>query len=162
MANNPSDPESASMEVSETKLVNFAEKTKFDISKVIKAPPLPGIPGLLSLELRKNNLELLSPDLSLLVGSDGTWNGNAPSFRFKNTVTGTEYSHLSEVPGLKESTIRDLSFKMETAFIPNFVSFLKTLNLQNIEVQNIFELDPNQLLTVSEGYKVLLRRPLDG
>ena len=149
------------MEVSETKLVNFAEKTKFDISKVIKAPPIPKPGGRLFFNLNQNKLELISPDLSLLVGPDGVWNGAAPTFRFKDTKTGEIYSGLSEVPRLDESALRDIGSQMTSDFVPSFEAFLGTLTPQNTRTENIFQLDPNQLLSVSEGFKVILHHPLD-
>ena len=155
------------MEVSETKLVNFAEKTKFDVSNVIEAPPMPGIPGFLLLELRKNKLELLPPDLTALISEDGTWNGTEPNFRYgqlddNGNPTGVVYNGLAEVPRLSGSTVRDLEGMVENDFSPAFIeNFLKTLNSQNAKIENIFQLDPNQLLTVSGGYKEVLRRPLD-
>ena len=153
------------MEVSETKLVNFAEKTKFDVSNVVKAPPPPVPTGLLFLELDKHGLELVNPDLSPLLGEDGVWTRNKdpdPTFRFKDTKSGNIYASLAEVPGLKDSPVRDITNLIDSDFVPGFEDFLGTLNRQNTEIENIFHLDPNQFLSRSESYKVLLRRPLRG
>lgn len=162
VANNPTNPEAASMEVTDTRLVNLPEKTKFDISKVVKAPPLPKPGGGLFLKLNQYHLELVNPDLGLLIGPNSTWNGVAPSFRFKDTKTGAIYSGLSAVPGLDPATLEDIETKLRYFITVDWTPFLGTLSPQNVQVENIFQLDPNQLLTVSGGYKVLLRRSLEG
>lgn len=142
------------------------EKTKFQVSKVISAPNPPTPSSSLRYQLGVNSLKLLSPDLGPLIGEDGTWNRTEPSFRFERldssgNPTGTIYNSLAEVPGLDEDLIINLNARVEDEYTQNFKdNFLSTLNSQNTEVQNIFQLDPNQLLTRSEGYKVLLRRSL--
>lgn len=154
------------MVVTDTRLVNLPEKTKFQVSKVISAPNPPTPGGRLNDTLHANGLSLLSPDLGPLIGEDGTWNGTKPSFRFEEldeggNPTGVIYRSLAEVPDLTPEEIAIMDSMVSGEFTTHFENtFLTTLNSQNTEVQNIFQLDPNQLLTRSEGYKVLLRRSL--
>ena len=84
MANNPSDPEAASMEVSETKLVNFAEKTRFDVTSEFKFPD-PSEGGGVGDDLAVLGLTLVPPDISTLQNSNGTWIGS-PRTSFVRTV----------------------------------------------------------------------------
>ena len=154
MANNPGDPEAASMEVSETKLVNFAEKTKFDVSGDIVAPPPPEPKSSLRDLLIGNSISLVSPDLASLLNSDGTWNLKPVVFAFEKD--GVVYPNLSDVPGL--SGTAEARFRPEMrAFKNSWTADLK--NRKPSQKSEIFQLDPNQLLSISEGFKVLLRRP---
>lgn len=56
-----------------------------------------------------------------------------------------------------------LQLMVENDFTPAYIdNFLRGLTPQNTQAETIFQVDPNQLLSVSGGYKVLLRRPLGG
>ena len=163
VANNPGDPEAASMEVSETKLVNFAEKTKFDVKATVKRDSDPPSTGLFELELGRKGISLVKPALENLLGDDGTWNSLPVNFKFvhtdQSTKVTTTYSKLSDIPSLKPEELRDLS-RGRDALLERWESFLIGLKPQNQGDVSVFELEPNQLLTVSNEYKVLLRRPV--
>ena len=155
MANNPSDPEAASMEVSETKLVNFAEKTQFDVTSEFSFPPLDPN-GQLARALNSVGATIVYPeDISNIQNPDGTWNGSIPNYQF--VKDDNLYSSIEDVPGataldsakvtkgLSEYTIDDVSRAL--------------VSHQGTGSVKVFQLDPNQLLTVSAGYKILLKRP---
>ena len=169
VANNPSDPESASMEVSETKLVNFAEKTKFDLSSEITGPKVEDVKGPLldtldSLRLGGHQLDLIYPDIPPLLRDDGTWDTTRPPvFKFSyvdpTTKIASIYDSADEIPNIgpfDKVELRNGLSNFRTYWEQNFLSDLRTQNSQ----MSVFQLDPNQLLTVSSGFKVLLKRPL--
>ena len=151
------------MEVSETKLVNFAEKTKFDVSSEITGPTVQQFGGFYEERLTDNGLTLVYPDIAQLLKPDGTWdNTKSPVFRFshRDPVTGVEtvYDALDQIPGISPVIAAGLE-RGQDAFVEKWEDFLKTLG-PDTKVIPVFELDPNQLLSVSGGYKTLLRRPL--
>ncbi len=157
VANNPSDPESASMEVSETKLVNFAEKTKFDVVSEFVFPPIPA-GGALDNRFSQLGVEIVYPnDVSEIVKPDGTWNGQVPSFGYvKGAVT---YNSLSDIPGISGTDLawimKGLVDYTEGDVAPKLPEYFG----KSLET-SVFQLDPNQLLTVTGGYRAVLRRPL--
>ena len=157
MANNPGDPESASMEVSETKLVNFAEKTKFDVSSELK-PPAPKLDAGHRDALADAGIEMVLPDLSTVLSKDGTWNQQAlPALRYTVTDSSTVYDSLADVPhltGVQRFRLEEGEQEYADAVRAALLALPPSSTVQ------IFQLDPNQLLTVSSGVKVLLRRPL--
>ncbi|HIB67723.1 MAG TPA: hypothetical protein EYO33_22150 [Phycisphaerales bacterium] len=147
------------MEVSETKLVNFAEKTQFDVTSTISYETFEAYSGA-SNALAPKGIELIYPDVSSLLESDGSWNpSNRPVFRFLNTKTSEIYESLADVPDLAPSDILKAT-KGVTAYVDAvWIPMLKDFKERSKEVK-VFQLDPNQLLTVSSGFKVVLRRPL--
>lgn len=162
VANNPGDPEAASMEVSETKLVNFAEKTKFDVKAKVERDSDPPGGGLFELDLARRNVVLIKPDLQSLLTDEGVWNKEPVEFQFvfedpatKVTMT---VSRLSDVSILDSDELRNLA-RGHDNLVTNWEGFLKDLKPQVQGEVSVFKLDPNQLLSVSGGYKVLLKRP---
>ena len=158
VANNPSDPEAASMEVSETKLVNFAEKTRFDVTSEFKFPD-PSEGGGVGDDLAVLGLTLVPPDISTLQNSNGTWNGVVPNYRFSANDTGEIFNSLDEVPGLTKS--EDIRLTKGIALYNKQKVIPKLKGMVGDSSHSVFQLDPNQLLTVSSGYKVLITRPLE-
>ena len=158
VANNPGDPEAASMEVSETKLVNFAEKTKFDVSSEITKDDDPPQGGPFFDRLVGLGITLISPELDSLLKDDGTWNSAPVNFRFSKD--GVVYDSLQAIPALDPSIVSTLRLG-ESRHHDDWVDWLEDRKPLEPQQEAIFQLDPNQLLTVSEGYRVMLRRPLN-
>ena len=160
VANNPGDPEAASMEVSETKLVNFAEKTQFDVTSSLTNPVLPptrtGLYGRKLGLMERDGFTMVLPDINDYVGPDGTWTKETPVFKVE--YGGVIYDRPEDIPGIKDTVAEKLNFNIELAKSV-WTGKLDGLTPQTQNV-SVFQLDPNQLLTVSDGYKVLLRRPL--
>ena len=156
MANNPGDPEAASMEVSETKLVNFAEKTKFDVTSEFSFPPLDPS-GQVYSTLVKNGATLVFPrDVSSIQNPDGTWNGTLPAYRFLKD--GVVYSSFAELPGASGADSLKIT-KGLTQYTSGDVNQALIAHSSDTQKVQVFQLDPNQLLTVSSGFKVLMKRP---
>ena len=67
-------------------------------------------------------------------------------------------SRLSDVSILDSDELRNLA-RGHDNLVTNWEGFLKDLKPQVQGEVSVFKLDPNQLLSVSGGYKVLLKRP---
>lgn len=162
VANNPEHPEQATMEVTDTKLINLPEKTKFDVtttlSNPIAPPPRAGLYGRKLGLMEREGFTLVLPDINDYVGSDGLWTGETPTFKIE--YDGVIYDRPEDIPGLSTQTTDQLRGNMLHAEAV-WIGTLENLTPQT-RTETVFQLDPNQLLTVSEGYKVILRRSLPG
>ena len=161
MANNPGDPEAASMEVSETKLVNFAEKTRFDVSSFPTPPDPTDLGGGFGNTLLDNHITIVPPRIESLMNADGTWDKSKIVFQYSyedpDTHITTVHDTLAEISRLGTSD----RLRLESR-IGDFVALWEK-HLDDFPPSDeisVFQLDPNQLLTVSDGFKILLRRPL--
>ena len=167
VANNPSDPTAAGMTVTDAKLINLPEKTKFDVVGQVDLidPPPPPSGGSYARSLAILNSEgfsLIDPSMESLVEADMTWNRVTPEFKILVQSPGQPdqiYDNPDEIPGLTQTKIDSLALVVELTQ-RHWISELELLQPQQLDVQSIFQLDPNQLLTVSNGFKVVLRRPL--
>ena len=161
VANNPTTPQDATLSVIDSKIINLPEKTKFDVRGEVAAPKILTPGANFDLALRRNDLTLIQPDLSLLLKPDGTHNGVEPVFGFQDDTTGIVYASLAEVPGLEATgALSDLEDRV-AIYTNDFTIFLQGLEATQSD-ESIFQLDPNQLLTISQGFRVVWRRNLDG
>ena len=158
VANNPGDPEAASMEVSETKLVNFAEKTKFDVTSDFTWPRGTSI-DLVSDTLNQLSASLVLPeDISSIQNADGTWNGQTPAYKFEKG--GKVYGSINDIPGISAAEAIRVSTNLAEYTSEDVSNALLAQSGGSANVP-VFQLDPNQLFTLSKGFRVLIRRPLD-
>ena len=156
VANNPGDPEAASMEVSETKLVNFAEKTKFDVTSEYQYALLEkqGNADQLFVDY---GIAVIYPDVATLLAPDGSWDRSADStIRF--SAGGVIYESVDDIPVTEPAHSVDLKKAYGKYLKETWKPFLEGLGTKKEET--VFQLEPNQLLTVTSGFKVVLRRPV--
>lgn len=118
------------------------------------------------LEKDGHKIEVLSPDVQSLLKSDGSWDqSKSPSFKFSHTdsKTGvvTLYDSASEIPGVNMILASQIDREVGITKNKWITDFLPSLPLQGGSGIPVFQLDPNQLLTVTAGFRVLLRRPID-
>jgi hypothetical protein len=158
VANNVADPDKAGMTVTDAKLINLPEKTKFDVRGEVEKDDDSPQGGLFEDSLGDKSVTLIPPSLDTLLEDDGTWNGNPVSFKYEKG--GVVYESLDQVPGLG-GALADLQIG-EYRHQGEWEDWLKDQKPITNDQEVIFQLDPNQLLTVSGGYKIVLRRPLDG
>ena len=150
------------MEVSETKLVNFAEKTKFDVRSEFTFPQFQ--PSTQTAKaMSDTNSALVFPEIDTLLDSEGNWNGVEPVYRFSQLDADGKtqiYESFADIPGVEVSDelflTADLAKYTTEKLMPALGNKSETQQLK------VFELDPNQLLTISSGFKVILKRPRPG
>lgn len=157
VANNPENPEAASMEVTDTRLINLPEKTKFDISSEYEFDRLEGDSNAGQF-LNEFAITVIYPDITSLLGPDGEWDQSKDSaIRFRQN--GVLYDSVEGIPNIPPLKKTDLKKSVGQYIKAKWIPFLESLGSGEKKV-TVFQLDPNQLLTVSSGYKVVLRRPL--
>jgi len=167
VANNPNNPEAASMNVTDAKLINLPEKTEFDVvSEVapISPPPEPegGLYARKKAQLAAEGFSLVEPDMEPLLNPDGTWNNEPPVFKILVQKEGEPdriYDKPDDIPNMPTATLDRLTWSVDIS-VQHWEKELGLLPPQSSESISVFQLDPNQLLTVSGGFKVVLRRPL--
>ena len=150
------------MEVSETKLVNFAEKTKFDVSSDYSLPDFIAVGGE-SDALARLGVTIVFPGADELLEKDGSWNGVDPVYKYAfedEHGNITNYDNLSDVPDAKPSDVIKVTKALATYTTTKAIPSLRK-QVGNSGTISVFQLDPNQLLTVTSGFKVVLRRPLE-
>ena len=111
--------------------------------------------------LEDANLDLVYPATSSLMDSNGQWNQVAPIYRFRHSDENgivTLHEDLSTVSGLSDVDRAEV--------VKGLIKYTDDHVIPKLEVVNssttvsVFHLDPNQLLRLSSGFKVVLRRPL--
>ena len=107
-------------------------------------------------------MSLIYPEVPALLKPDGTWDeAKEPMFKFRYQVKDAEGNVISESIHDSLDDIPSASFRLKAKvgqFIEHWTDELRALRPR--ESVSVFQLDPNQLLSVSDGFKIVLRRPL--
>lgn len=166
IANNPTDPEKASVTVQDVTLVNQQEAVEFDLKFEVGQPEFPSVPGQVTLDLAAQRLEIIEPDINDFIDPrTGAYNGNPLVFKVKHTsVNGTitTYDSAAEASAnLGLGAQQALGFAEGWADA-NWQTVLDNLSSNDHQQVPLFQLDPNTLLSEAARVKVFFSRYHNG
>jgi len=158
LANNPDNPEAASINVEEVTLVNQADAATFDLQYEVGQPEFKSLPALTKLQLQNKGIQIVEPDINDFIDpATGGYNNQPLTFQVKYTPPGgptVTYNSIAEaMPNLPNEAKDALSFAEGWANA-NWQKVLDELSENGKQEVQLFQLDPNTLL--SEAARVKL------
>lgn len=162
IANGPgTDGDGSTTTVSDSRVLNFPDATKFD---VVGQQGLPNLPqqGQSWVRLAQNGISIPAPDVTEFQNPDGsfTWN---PALITVN-YGGQTYSDPND-PALQSQLSSTAKIALETGYssiIQAWEDFINGLEAPEQRETTVFRLDLNEFLTVAEKMKVVSWRTLNG
>lgn len=154
-ANNPTQPDKASIELSDVTLIEQTESQTFDLKTEVGAPEY-SVPFQAKRTLTQAGITIINPKTSEYLGPDGTYNGRPISFGVR-MADGTTYATVEEaLARIQDSQIlkalRDLEVFATTAWVRE-LSQIKPGDYKELP---IFQFDPNTVLNEASQWKVIL------
>lgn len=154
-ANNPDQPDKATLQLSDVTLIEQTETQVFDLKTEVGAPGY-SVPGAAKRNLTRAGVTIINPKTSDYIGPDGTYNGKPISFGVK-MADGTTYATVDEALAkiTDDQVLNALaSIKSNTALA--WVKELEKIKPGDYKELPIFQFDPNTVLNEASQWKVIL------